>query len=306
MSKVKQDIVRELHKPARKNFQRRQIIIKGLNDLWQADLADMKLYSRDNRGYKYILVVIDSFSKYLWTQPLKTKGAVEVRDVMEKVLRESKPKHLQTDAGKEFYNKSFTSLMEKYNINHYSTYSVIKASMAERVIQTLKGKLYREFSLRGSYNWLNIIKNVTQAYNNTKHRTIAMKPKDVNRKTQKLLLTTVYNRPKIMGKQVFSVNDVVRISKYKSIFEKGYTPKWSTELFKVIKVQLTNPATYLLSDMNDRPILGSFYAEELQKAKHHDAYLVERVIRRKGDRVYVKWLGLPPSENSWIHKTNVL
>ncbi|KAK9730804.1 Integrase core domain [Popillia japonica] len=107
MSRVKKDIVNELHKPARRNFRRRRVIIKGLDDLWQADLADFKLYSRENRRYKYILVVIDAFSKFLWTQPLKTKSAMEVKDAMDKILKEGRhPKNLQTDAGKEFYNHS--------------------------------------------------------------------------------------------------------------------------------------------------------------------------------------------------------
>lgn len=308
MSKVKQDIVRELHKPARKNFKRRRIIIKGLDDLWQADLADFKLYARDNRGYKYILVIIDSFSKYLWTVALKSKTATEVRDAMEKLLKTSSrlPKNLQTDAGSEFFNKLFQALMKKYHINHYSTFSVIKASIAERVVRTLKEKLYKEFSLRGKFNWLSILDNVTNEYNTTKHHTIGRKPKDVTKRNEKVLLQSVYNHPKIAGKRKFSINDMVRISKYKSIFDKGYTPNWSTELFKVVKVQLTNPTTYLLEDTNSRPILGAFYEQELQRVKHKDAYLVEKVIRRKGSNMLVSWLGLPHSENSWVKKTNIL
>lgn len=305
MSRIKKDVVSELHKPARRNFKRRRVIIKGLDDLWQADLADFKLYARENRGYKYILIVIDSFSKYLWTEPLKTKSASEVKDAMTKILKQGRsPRNLQTDAGKEFYNQSFKSLMQKHDVNHYSTYSVKKASIAERVIRTLKEKLYREFSLRGNYNWVTILDDLTKQYNEAKHRTIGMKPKHVTSNTN--LLSTVYNRPKIAGKQKFSLNDVVRISKYKSVFDKGYTPNWSTELFKIIKVQLTNPTTYLLEDMSGRPIRGSFYQEELQKAKHHDVYLVEKVLRRKGNKVYVKWLGFDKSHNSWIAKTNAL
>lgn len=306
MSKVKQDIVKELHKLARKKFQRRRTIVKGLHDLWQADLADFQLYVRDNRGYKYILAVIDSFSKYLWTQPLKSKSATEVRDAMEKILKIRSPRNLQTDAGKEFYNKSFKTLMDKYNINHYSTFSVTKASMAERVVRTLKEKLYKQFSLHGKYNWLNILDNVTQEYNSTIHRTIRMKPKDVTKRKEKVLLKSIYIQPKLAVQKRFSINNMVRINKYKSIFDKGYTPNWTTELFKVVKIQLTNPTTYLLEDSNGRPILGSFYEQELQKAKHPDAYLVEKVVRRRGDKVLVKWLGLPKTENSWIKKTNVL
>lgn len=102
------------------------------------------------------------------------------------------------------------------------------------------------------------------------------------------------------------VGDFVRISKYKGCFEKGFTPNWSTEIFKIYKVQDTNPTTYLLEDARSRPILGAFYKEEIQKTNHPDIYLVEKVLKRKRNKVYVKWLGLPASENSWIDKTNKL
>ncbi|KAK9681113.1 hypothetical protein QE152_g38559 [Popillia japonica] len=220
---------------------------------------------------------------------------------MSTILKHRQPKNLQTDSGKEFYNQHFNALMKLYDINHYSTYSVTKASIAERVIRTLKEKVYKEFSLRGTYNWTTILDEITKQYNNTKHRTIGMKPKDVTAKSN------LHAHIKVVGKQQkFSLNDVVRISKYKSIFDEGYTPNWSTELFRIAKVKLTNPVTYLLDDMNARPILGSFYAEELQKAKHQDAYLVEKVLRRKGNKVYVKWLGFDKTHNSWIAKNNIL
>lgn len=104
----------------------------------------------------------------------------------------------------------------------------------------------------------------------------------------------------------FSVGDFVRVSKYKGCFDKGYYPNSSTEIFKITKIQGTNPTTYLIEDGRCRPILGAFYAQELQKTNHPDIYLVEKVLKREGKRVYVKWLGLPTSENSWIDKSNVL
>jgi hypothetical protein len=146
--------------------------------------------------------------------------------------------------------------------------------------------------------------DVTEQYNASKHRTIGMRPKDVKRSSP--LLTTAYNHIKIAGINRFSVGDIVRISKYKSLFEKGYTPNWSTELFKIIKVQITNPATYLLEDILGNPIQGSFYQEELQKVKHKDVYLVEKELRRRGRKVYVKWLGLDKSHNSWINKSDIV
>lgn len=307
MSKVKRDIVMELHKPARKNFKRRHVVLNGIDDLWQSDIGDFIKYSRENRGNKYILFVIDCFSKYLWTHPLKTKNAVDVENVMHEILREGRvPKNMQTDAGKEFYNKSFKGLMKKYGINHYSSYSTKKASIVERVIRTIKNTLYKTFTLQGTYKWIDILSEITNNYNNTKHRTIKMKPSKVTASNEKHLLATVFSNIKVKGKSKFKVGDAVRISKYKGTFDKGYTHNWSCEIFKIYKVKVTDPVTYLLEDMKGLPILGGFYEQELQRVKYEDIYLVERVLRRRGNKVFVKWLGLPISENSWISKKNAL
>lgn len=301
----KKHVVEELHKQARRNFPRRRVIIKGFDDLWQADLAEFIPYARENKGHKYILVVIDCYSKFLWTRPLKSKTAKVVVESLKQILKQARgrvPNNLQTDQGKEFYNKEFSLLMSKFNINHYSTYSVKKASIAERVIRTLKNKLYREFSLRGKYKWIDILDNVTKQYNNSKHQTIGMKPVQVTVNTK----LNAYDNLKIFGKHRFKVGDVVRVSKFKSVFAKGYTPNWSTELFKIAKIQITNPVVYLLEDMRGQPIAGGFYEQELQKTKHSDVYLVEKVLRKRGDQLYVRWLGFDKSHDQWIHKSEIV
>ena len=116
----KQQIVNEIHRSARKNFPRRHVILKGIRDLWQADLIDLQGYVKYNKGYKYVLVVIDTFSKYAWAVPLKTKTKCEVKLAMEDIFKNNGvPKNIQTDLGKEFYNNEFKHLMKTYNINHY-------------------------------------------------------------------------------------------------------------------------------------------------------------------------------------------
>ncbi|XP_023312383.1 uncharacterized protein LOC111692562 [Anoplophora glabripennis] len=107
-----------------------------------------------------------------------------------------------------------------------------------------------------------------------------MKPVDVKRSTE----LKAYNHPKIVQKPKFNVADIVRISKYKGVFEKGYTANYSTELFKVVKVNITNPTTYVLEDMQGRQIKGCFYEYELQKTKYPEVYLLEKVLKRKGNR----------------------
>lgn len=306
----KQQVINELHRSARVNFRRRRVILKGLDDLLQADLVEMIPYARENKGYRYILVVINAFTKFVWTVPVKRKTGDEVSKALGTLLQHMKPlpKNLQTDMGKEFYNKQMEQLLNNYNINQYSVYSNKKASIVERANRTIKSKLWKTFNLRGSYRWLDILPKLIKDYNNTIHRTIGMKPSEVNARNEKHILDTVYKHPKIVNLRdmKFKEGDFVRISKHRGAFSKGYTPNWSAEIFVIRKVQLTNPITYLLQDSRGEEILGSFYNEELQRAKFPDVYLVEKVLRRKKNMAYVKWLGLDKSHNSWINKSNIV
>lgn len=136
-----------------------------------------------------------------------------------------------------------------------------------------------------------------------------MAPRDVCFENEQHLLDTVYNHEKIIqfrNNVKFKVGDHVRLSKYKHVFEKGYLPSWTTEVFTVSKVQHTDPTTYLLVDWEGNEIKGGVYAEELQLVKHPDVYLVEKIIRRKNNKVYVKWLGFENRFNSWIDATDLL
>lgn len=306
MSKL--NIVNELHKQARKNFKRRKVIIKGIDDLWQIDLVEMGAYSNVNNGYRYMLTVIDCFSKYAWARAIKTKTGVEVTKSIESIFKEGRiPKNIQSDDGKEFFNNNFQNLMLKYKINHYSTYSVMKASICERFNRTLKNNMWKMFSYQGSYKWIPILSTILTKYNNTKHRTIKMCPSEVNKNSEQMLLKSVYKSIKSSIKKAkYKVGDSVRISKYKHIFEKGYTPNWTTEVFKIRKIQKTNPITYLLEDYQKSDIKGCFYELELQKTTLPDTYLVEKVLKKKGSLCFVKWLGFDSSHNSWVDKKEII
>jgi hypothetical protein len=282
--------------------------VRGYDDLWQADIVEMRPYSRFNGGYHYILTVIDVLSKYAWAVPLKGKGGSETANAIAEIIRHSGrcPSNLQTDMGKEFYNTEVQRLMRKHGINHYSTYSVLKASVVERFNRTLKNDMWKMFTLNGNYKWVDALPRLVSDYNARKHRTIGMRPVDVTPAIAEKLLATVYSAIKIAGPAKFKAGDSVRVSKYKTIFEKGYTPNWTTEVFKIVKVQRTNPVTYILEDYRGKSVAGGFYEHELHRATYPDVYLVEKILRRRGDEVYVKWLGFDGSHNSWIHKDNVI
>lgn len=145
----KRELVNELHRPARRNYQRRQVHIKGLDETWQADLVDMSAYEDENDGYKWILTVIDIFSKFAWAGAVKSKRGVDVSKVFRAIMTDGQrtPKKLHVDKGAEFYNKSFQSIMKRYKIHMYSTHSNMKASICERFNRTLKERMWKLFSL---------------------------------------------------------------------------------------------------------------------------------------------------------------
>lgn len=304
---TKQGLIKELHKAARRNFRTLPVTLKGINDLLQADLVDVSRFKKFNKNHTFILMVINAFSKQAFAVPLKNKSAPVVTKAFEEILNkiDQPVKNLLTDRGTEFYNSNFQSLMKKYKINHYSTFSPKKATIVERLNRTLMSWIFQAFSLQGSYKWLDVLPKILERYNNKIHRTIKMRPNDVKGpKIEKKLLKEVYNRARVLEIPKFKVGDLVRISKFKNTFEKGYLPSWSTELFKVENVMPTSPVTYRLKDLKDSTVAGNFYAEELQKTKFPDTYLVEKILKTKGQKVLVKWLGF--DETSWVSKADLV
>jgi len=157
VSAEKWQLVEELHALARKNFPRRRVIVRGYDDLWQTDIVEMHPYSRFNKDYHYILTVIDVLSEYAWSVSLKSKSGSETANAIIEIIRKSgrHPKKLQTDKGKEFYNADVQRL-NKHSINHYSAYSVMKASIVERFNRTLKNDMWKMFTLNRNYKWIDL------------------------------------------------------------------------------------------------------------------------------------------------------
>jgi len=147
-----------------------------------------------------------------------------------------------------------------------------------------------------------MVSDLVADYNNTKHRTIKMKPKDVTASNADELKRIYQNRPSPTLKPKFKVGDHVHVSKYKHAFEKGFTPNFTAETFVLDAVEPTHPITYRLKDYQGQPIQGGFYQEELTSVKYRDVYIIEKVLKRRGNRLFVKWLGFDSSHNSWIEK----
>ena len=194
--------------------------------------------------------------------------------------------------------------MQKYKINLYSTYSNLKASIVERFNRTLKTWMWKEFSFQGNYKWLDMLANLMTRYNRKVHRTINMSPRDVNSTNEANVLRKLKLSNELRGrkKPKFKIGDFVRVSESKHVFEKGYTLNWSTEIFTVVRVAKTNSVTYHLKDYRNEPIAGGFYEQEISKVKYPDVYLIEKVLKRRKNQIYVKWLGFDSSHNSWIER----
>lgn len=306
MNQVKKALAEELHKPVRKNFPRRKVEIRGIDETWQADLVDMQAYSKVNSGHNFLLTVIDNFSKFAWAVPLKNKSGREVTKALKSILVKGRvPRKIHVDRGSEFYNANCKALLDSYKIKLYSTYSNLKASIVERFNRTIKTKMWKLFSYQGNYKWLKILPDLMFEYNDTKHRTIKMKPKNVNVGNESQVAKRFDVERWNSSKRKFKVGDKVRISKNKHVFEKGYTPNWTTEVFTVDQIKNTVPHTYLLKDYLGEAIAGGFYEQELSKTAHPNDYLVEKVLRKKGNKSFVKWLGFDDTHNSWINKADL-
>ena len=255
-------LAEELHKPVIKKFKKRKVYLQFKDNIWGVDLAGMQSLSKKNKGIKYLLCAIDLYSKYAFIVPLKDKKGISTVNGFNKRIKQShrKPNKIWVDQGGEFYNHVSKKWLSDNDIIMYSTYNEGKSVVAERFIRTLKNKLYKHMTATGKNVYYDVLDDVVNEYNNTKHNTIKMKPVDVE--DNKRVYIDEHNEKD--GR--FKVGGRVRISKFKNIFAKGYTPNWSKEIFIVDKINDTIPYTYNLKDLNGEEIIGSFYDKELQNS----------------------------------------
>ncbi|GBM34080.1 Putative uncharacterized transposon-derived protein F54H12.3 [Araneus ventricosus] len=295
-----------LHKPVRYKFSRRATLSYGINDLWQCDLVDLQQLAEHNNGFRFLLTIIDVFSKYAYVIPLKSKTSAAVKKAFENLLQQVKPRNIQSDKGNEFYNTQLQSLFKRHNINHYSAEGDHKASVVERFNRTLKNKMFRVFTYRKSYKYDDVLQSLVKSYNDSKHRSIGMAPSKVTPDLEPQIFKKLYGYTIKNSKVSLNKGDVVRISKANKSFRRGYLPGWSDEVFTVSKAYSSHPTTFELQDLKSEAIKGRFYAEELQKiSKRSDDYwLIEKVLKTKGrgrkKEYYVKWKGFDNRFNSWV------
>ena len=309
---MKQDAY-TMHKPMRRHFKRNRVIVGGIDQQWQMDLADMQSMQKFNDGYRYLLVCIDVFSKYAWVVPLKNKTGPTLIEAFKVILTSGrKPEKIMTDQGTEFLNKHFRALMKEEDIELYNTYNETKASIVERLIRTLKTKMWRYFTAKKTMRYVDMLPDLVYSYNHSVHRSIKTKPVDVTAENEKKVWHTLYDDHNVVKnvKYKFKIGDQVRISKMKRTFEKGYLSNFSNEIFTISKQIPRDPPVYKLKDLDGEELKGTFYEKELQKIiKEDDVYEIEKILKKRGrgNNVHylVKWLGYPNKFNSWVPASEI-
>ena len=211
-----------LNKAVRRNFQRGRVIVSGIDDQWDADLASFAHDADQNDGYKYLLVVIDIFSHYAWIEPLKDKTAKQITAAFNKILSEGcKPRRLRTDAATDFQSKVFQANLQRKDIPHFTTHSEKQANYVERFIKTIKGRIWRHIRATNSRRYIDILPKLVDSYNKSWHTGICSEPINVTKENENKLWWQMYwpnlsNKPdkKRKNKKIFAfkVGDKVRIS----------------------------------------------------------------------------------------------
>ena len=253
--------------------------------------------------------MLDVLSKYTWVEPVKSKAGKDVTAAFKKILKRSDeriPRRLQTDDEKEFYNKTCQALMKRKDIRHFSTSGDTKASVIERFNRTLKKHMYRYFTVKNTLNFLPVLKDLVTGYNRSYHWSIKMAPVKVTVRNEEQVWKNLYanrlNAKRILPK--LKVRDRVRVNKKYRIFKKGYLPGRTEEVFIVGRVMLGVVPTCKINEWVGTPVEGTFYAEDLQKVNvtDDDLFRIETILRRKGNKVLVRWKGWPDKYDSWIEK----
>ena len=242
-------------KPPKKYYPTNKTDVYYIDDIWSLDILDLKDYGpKNNRGYRYVLVTIDNFSKFGWTIPLKNKNAQTIKDSFENILTSSKrkPNLVESDRGKEFYNNIFQDFLNKNNIRLYSRNSSYGAVFAERFNRTIRDLLKKIVFEQGDAKWIDVLPTITKQYNNRIHSSTKLSPKDASLKKNEgfVYKNLLDKRKKIIPK--FKINDLVRTADLKRTFSKGDTTNWSYKLYKITEIINDTIPSYKIDNLSER------------------------------------------------------
>ena len=242
-------------KPPKKYYPTNKTDVYYIDNIWSLDILDLKDYGpENNRGYRYVLVTIDNFSKFGWTIPLKNKNAQTIKDSFENILTSSKrkPNLIETDRGKEFYNNIFQDFLNKNNIRLYSRNSSYGAVFAERFNRTIRDLLKKIVFEQGDAKWIDILPTITKQYNNRIHSSTKLSPKDASLKKNEgyVYKNLLDKRKKVKPK--YEIGDLVRTADLKKTFSKGDTTNWSYKMYKITEIINDTIPSYKIDNLKER------------------------------------------------------
>ena len=238
-----------------KNYETNKTMIKSIDDTWSSDLLDMNDYGpKNNRGYRYILVIVDNFSKFGWTIPLKNKYSQSITDAFSQIMKTSKrkPNLLETDDGKEYVNKIFNEFLNNNKIKRYSRYTDKGAVFAERFNRTIRNLLKKPVFLAGNADWLSELPSVIKQYNNTIHHSIKMTPIQASKKSNQKLVYNNLKDDREVQKPKFKLGQFVPTADIKKVFSKGDSTNWSYKLYTITEVIHDTIPSYRIDYLSER------------------------------------------------------
>ena len=242
-------------KPPNKNYRTNKTIIKSIDDTWSSDLLDMNDYGiKNNKGYRYILVVTDNFSKFGWTNPLKNKYAQSITDAFSQIIKTSrrKPNLLETDDGKEYVNKIFNEFLNNKNIKRYSRNTALGAVFAERFNRTIRNLLKKPVFEKGNADWLSELPSAIKQYNNTIHHSIKMTPIQASKKSNEKEVYSNLQDDRQKQTPKYKLGQLVRTADIKRVFSKGDSTNYSYEVYTITEVIYATIPSYRINYLPER------------------------------------------------------
>ena len=268
-----------LTRGARRKYTRSRVVVSGLDSQWDVDLMDMVDLAKQNDGIKYVLVCVDIFSRYAHCQQINSKQAKDVLQAFKQILSGTrKAKTIRSDLGQEFRNKQVNAYLKSQNIHHfYALNTETKANYDERLIKTLKHKLFRYMLKNRTQRYIDVLQDVVYSYNHTVHRSLGQSPASItkdnegeSRLEQYLLRQGKVKRSKKQKKvskkkYKYEIYQTVRLSHVRSVFDREYSQKWTGEIFKIqTRFRRDGIPVYTIIDWDGDRVEGTFYEPELQ------------------------------------------
>ena len=242
-------------KPPLRNYPTNKIVYNSIDEIWSIDLVDFSDYkTSNNKGFRYIFIVIDNFSKYLWAIPLRNKYSQTITNEFSKIITTSKrkPLKLESDRGTEFYNSIYQNFLKSKNIHHYSRFTDKSPPIAERVIRTVRNLLKKPIFLAGNADWLSELPSVIKQYNNTIHSSTKMTPIQASKKANEKVVYTNLQDKRVKQKPKFKLGDLVRAADIKRVFSKGDSTNYSYQLYTVTEIIYDTIPTYRINYLPER------------------------------------------------------